>query len=289
MASEGVAGFLYDTYIAQLVCDAKNIPPGCIPAFNPIDTATYALVLGAALYGVLRLLRRWEVKVDERFILAAAPYVLVGSSLRVIEDSGALKGTDAAYLVITPIIYFTVFAGTILPLIICVKLHRMGRVKDYLRPFAIAGLLWGLLDLALLAVLAPVRHAWLPLAVLALAAGLGLGFYALGRKLSIAFLSLGSSGAIIAAHAMDAGSSFLGVSYLGYIPEHVIETALQRATGSLAGFFFLKMGVIIPVIYAVHRSFKPEEQSMKNLVLFTILVLGLAPGIRNTLRMALGV
>jgi len=286
----GIQEWLYQTYVAQLICDAKNIPPGCIPAFNPVDTATYALVLGLALYWVYKLLKRWELKIDTGFILATTPYILVGSSLRVVEDSGALKGTDAAYLLITPIIYFTVFAGTVLPLLVSLKLQRAGRVKDYKRPYGLFGLAWGVTNLGLLALLAPLRNGW----VFAFAIGTGVvaGWLAMtaGRRIpQAAFLAPWTSGAILGAHTIDAASSFAGITYLRYVPEHVIETALINGTGSAASIFVMKWAVLVPVLYLVKKSFKAEEEGMKNLVLLVILILGLAPGLRNTLRMTFGV
>ncbi len=285
----GIQEWLYDTYIAQFVCDAKNIPPGCVPAFNPVDTATYALALGAALYGVYKLLRKWEVKIDAGFVLATTPYVLAGSSLRVVEDSGALKNTDAAYLVITPLIYFTVFFGTVVPLLVSLKLQRAGKIKDYKRAYGGFGLAWGLASLGLVAALAPVRNAW----VLAFAVGTGvaagLAVTAVGRKIPKAsFLAPWTSGAVLGAHTIDAASSFAGIGYLRYVSEDVVESALINATGTAASSFAMKWVVLVPVLYLVKKSFKPEEEGMKNLVLLAILILGLAPGLRNTLRIAFG-
>lgn len=292
----GIQEWLYETYVAQLVCDAKNIPPGCKPNFNPVDTATYALVLGIALYGVYRLLRKWELKIDTGFILATIPYVLVGSALRVVEDTGALKGTDAAYLLITPVIYFTIFGGTVVPLLISLKLQRTGKIPDYKRPYSLFGLAWGLFSVGLVALLAPQRqpppepHPWVFAFAIGVSVLAGLLAMGAGRKIAKAsFLAPWTSGAVLGAHTIDAASSFAGITYLGYQPLHVLETGLIHATGSVAGIFLMKWVVLVPVLYLVKRSFKPEEEGMKNLVLLVILILGLAPGLRNTLRMTFGV
>lgn len=286
----GAQEWFYETYVAQLICDAKNIPAGCIPAFNPVDTATYALVLGLALYGVYKLLRKWELKIDTGFILATAPYVLVGSSLRVVEDSGALKGTDAAYLLITPIIYFTVFGGTVLPLLLSLKLQRIGKLKDYKRAYGGFGLAWGVANLGLLAALAPVRNAWVLFFAIGTGAAAGLLFMFAGKRATkLGFLAPWTSGAVLGAHTIDAASSFAGITYLRYVPEHVLETFFINATGTAASIFAMKWAVLVPVLYLVKKSFKPEEEGMKNLVLLVILILGLAPGLRNTLRMTFGV
>lgn len=286
----GIQEWLYETYIAQLICDAKNTPPGCVPAFNPVDTATYALALGLALYGVFKLLKRWGLKIDAGFLLATTPYVLVGSSLRVVEDSGALKGTDAAYLVITPIIYFTVFLGTVVPLLVSLKLQRAGKIKNYARAYGGFGFAWGLVNLGVIGSLAPVRNAWVFAFAIGMGVLAGLLFMGAGKKIAKAsFLAPWTSGAVLGAHTVDAASSFAGITYLRYVPEHVVETALINATGTAASIFVMKWAVLVPVLYLVRKSFKPEEEGMKNLVLLVILILGLAPGLRNTLRMTFGV
>ena len=57
---------------------------------------------------------------DEKLVLYTLPYVLAGSSLRVIEDAG-LVTPPASYLLITPLIYFLVFFVTTASLILTRK------------------------------------------------------------------------------------------------------------------------------------------------------------------------
>ncbi|MEM3085662.1 MAG: DUF63 family protein [Halobacteria archaeon] len=292
----GFQEWLYETYAAQLVCDAKRMPPGCEPNFNPVDTATYALVLGIALYGVFKLLRRWNVKVDSGFILATAPYVVVGIGLRVVEDTDILMWTDAAYLLITPVIFFPVFGITVASLWLSLRLQKAGKVKDYRRLYGSNGLALGLFCIGWVALSAPQRqpppesHLWVLPFVMGVSLIAGLLFTAAGRKIPKAsFLAPWTSGAILGAHTIDAASSFAGITYLGYRPLHVLETFLINATGTAASIFAMKWAVLVPVLHLVKKSFKPEEEGMKNLVLLAILILGLGPGLRNTLRMTFGV
>ena len=57
--------------------------------YNPVNTFTWAIVLGICLFGVFKLLNKLEVKITPRFIASILPFVLAGSTLRVIEDSPA--------------------------------------------------------------------------------------------------------------------------------------------------------------------------------------------------------
>ena len=47
--------------------------------------------------------------------------------------------------------------------------------------------------------------------------------------------------------------------------------------------------MLIPVLYLLETQFDERERELKNLVLLALIVIGLAPAVRNTLRMILGV
>ena len=83
--------------------------------YNPVNTFTWAIVLGFSLYGVIKLLDRLKIKITPRFIALVMPFVLAGSSMRVIEDSPVgIVHPPLSYLLITPNIYFLVFVITII-------------------------------------------------------------------------------------------------------------------------------------------------------------------------------
>lgn len=92
---------------------------------------------------------------------------------------------------------------------------------------------------------------------------------------------------IIYAHMLDASSTYFGVDWFSYHEKHVIPTYLINLAGSAAIMFPLKLAVLLPVLYIVDRSL--QEPSLRNLVKLTLITLGLAPAVRNTLRLALGV
>jgi uncharacterized membrane protein len=49
--------------------------------------------------------------------------------------------------------------------------------------------------------------------------------------------------------------------------------------------FPLKLAILLPVLYMIDKSM--QEPSLRNLTKLTLITLGLAPAIRNTLRLAL--
>ena len=100
--------------------------------YNPVNTFTWAVVLGICIFGVFRLLEKLKVKITPRFIASVLPFVLAGSSLRVLEDSPAgIIHPPLTYLLITPNIYFLVFAVTVGCLWLSIRLQRAKLVKDF--------------------------------------------------------------------------------------------------------------------------------------------------------------
>ena len=116
-----------------------------------------------------------------------------------------------------------------------------------------------------------------------------LAIYVIGAKFDVNFLIEKLNVSILAAHLFDASSSYIGIDLLGYGGKHVIEGIIVKYLGSAAEMYPLKLGILIPVLYLLDTRFEEEERELKNIVLLALLVIGLAPAVRNTLRMVLGV
>ena len=84
---------------------------------------------------------------------------------------------------------------------------------------------------------------------------------------------------------LDGAATFVGVSVFGYGEQHVLANAVFAAGTPLA-FFGLKVAFAIAVAYAAGKEKDGDE---KNFVMLLIAVMGLAPGLRDLLRVAAGV
>ncbi len=258
--------------------------------YNPVNTITWALVLVIGLFLTYKLLRKLEIEINRRFIAAVAPYIIVGASLRVIEDA-ELVLPPLSYLLITPLIFLLVFICCIALLVLSVNVSRVERLKehDYTLVFGLFGLLWASATLTILFTSGDVMVPWVLFAVIGIA-GLLVGvIYGSAEKFGIKFLTDRLNLAVLSAHLLDASSSFIGIDILGYMGKHVIEGLLVTYTGTAAGLFLLKLGLLVPLLYLLKTQFTEEEKELKNLVLLALIVIGLAPAVRNTLRMILGV
>jgi len=264
---------LYRYFIEPIIYDT---------GYNPVNTVTWALILGLAILGLIRLFPRLGLSMDQRLIFYTLPYVFAGSSLRVIEDAELLP-PPWKYLLITPLIYLLVFLVTITVLLLCRRI--LG--PDYYRGYAAVGLLWSLLNLAALSALG-FQNPWVFGAVFLLGTAWAGGMYLFKSVTSwLDFLSDRYNFLILYAHMLDASSTYIGVDWFGYYEKHVVPDYLIELTGTAAVMYPLKLLILLPVLSLIDRSL--QDPSLKNLVKLALIILGLAPAVRNTLRLALGI
>jgi len=260
--------------------------------YNIINTFTWAVVLGICIFGVFKLLEKLEVKITPRFIASVVPFVLAGSSLRVFEDSPAdIVHPPFSYLLITPNIYFLVFAVTIVCLWLSIRLQKTGLAKDYHPIFASFGLVWFFANLIVLLHFENVVNAYIPFFVIGAGTGLTLAFYLVARQFKSSIFTDPINLSILLVHLMDASSTYIGVDKLGYYEKHVLPSYLIELTGTALVMYPLKLIIFIGVLYLLDTQFEDDKQSlnMKMLIKLVILVLGLSPAVRNTIRMTLGI
>jgi len=80
---------------------------GIRPGYTPVSTLTYSLLTIVSLLLVHRVFRRTGVRIDRGFVLAAIPFVALGTILRVLEDARYFDGS-ISFIFISPIMYATV-------------------------------------------------------------------------------------------------------------------------------------------------------------------------------------
>ena len=278
--TEAVRQFVYKFYLSPIIYDN---------GYNPVNTATWVLLLLLWVFLTLKLLKRLGIKIDSAFVAAVSPYIFVGASLRVLEDAGVVS-PPLSYLLVTPLIYFFVF-------FCCVALLTI----TSLATFRLVGVAWFFANLGILLCAGEVEVValWVLPAVVGVA-GLFFGaVYAVAASVGprLRFLTERLNASVLAAHLLDASSSWVGIDFLGYTGKHVVERALVEHTGSeggsAVGMFPLKLGMLVPVLFLLETLFGESESEkvseLKILVLLVLLVVGLALAVRNTLRMILGV
>lgn len=125
--------FLYKYYIKSFLEDGK---------YNPIDTTTYGLMIAVAIFGISQMLWKFGIKVDHRGIYCIMPWIFMGGTYRVLEDSEYFQ-KPAIYFFRSPIIYFTIAMAVILVLLYATWTEVLSRRKGRWKMGT--GMSWGLL------------------------------------------------------------------------------------------------------------------------------------------------
>ncbi|EJG07879.1 protein of unknown function DUF63 [Methanofollis liminatans DSM 4140] len=275
--------FLYKYYIDPIMYGQP---------YTIVDTLTYALILILSVYLVYRGLRRFGIEIDRDFVLATIPFVILGGLLRVVEDTGMIA-SDLRILLITPIIFFVVFFITVGALFLSRLLEVKGVVREYSRTYGLIGvalsaaffvllILWGAantrVDLVVL------------LAIPAMAAVSSAAVFAFLRYvLGWEYVSDPLYLLLIVGHLFDASATSFGIDLhsLHYVEQHVVGSALIEWSGTAFSMFPLKLAVIVPAIYVLELYRKEGNVAFWHLVLLAMIVVGMAPGVRDMMRMVI--
>lgn len=261
-------------------------------AYTLVDTLTYALILIVAVYIVYRGLRRYKIAVDDELVLATLPFVVLGGLLRVVEDTGMIT-SDFRFLLITPLIFFTVFVVAAIALFAGKLAENAGLVARYSRVYGGVGIAACLLSTAALV--------WFGLTETTIALDVLAAILALASVSSLALWALLVYGAkwdyasnilyklLIFGHMLDASATSYGIDIhpIHYVEQHVVGSNLIEATGTAFSMFLLKIAVLIPAIYILEMYKKEGSPGLWHLILLAMIVVGMAPGIRDMVRMVL--
>ncbi|MGA9111636.1 MAG: DUF63 family protein, partial [Smithella sp.] len=218
--------------------------------YNPVNTFTWAIILGIFIFWIYKLLEKLEVEITPRFIISVLPFVLAGSSLRIFADSPAgIVHPPLSYLLITPNIYFIVFAVTIGCLWLSIKLQKAGIVKDFHLIFASLGLVWFFANITILLHFEHVVAAYIPSFVIGIGTGLTFAFYLVARHFKSLIFSNPLNLSILLVQMMDASATYIGIDKLGYFSKHVVPSYLIQLTSTALVMYPLKLIIFIGVLY----------------------------------------
>ncbi len=240
--------------------------------YNIVNTLAFAIILVAVAYLIYKYLSR-RIDFDLKFAVSTFPYILFGSSLRIVEDAGFVK-PPLSYLLMTPLIYVVVFAVAISSLIFSLKFCR--------KCYFYFGMALSISVLGYLFLNLRVENWWVFPAAISISLIILLIYHFFSGKLG----ADGYSKAVLFAQLMDGSTSFIGMQFLGYWEIHVIPRYLVSIAGAWI-MVFVKIIVMVPVLYLLDSS--EEDIKLINFIKFVLFTLGFAPGLRNGFRMTFGV
>ena len=246
--------------------------------YNPVNTATWAVILIAAVYLIYKYLSKF-VEFDERFVLSNVPFILFGSSIRVFEDAGFIK-PPISYAFMSPMIYVLVFSIAFPIFLACVRI----RGKDYWKAYGLIGIFLLLSAQIVLFSRLRVENWFVFPSALAIAISLTAAYRFVTSR-HFRHMRNGLSELVFFSHSLDAAATSIGISFLGYWELHVIPRLLIRAFGPWV-LIPVKVFVFFAILYVLDKE---RDENAKNFVKFVLIVLGLGPAIRDSIRMTFGV
>jgi len=262
--------------------------------FNPVNTVVYAIMLVIAVYFVYMLLDKMNIRIDGYFFAAIVPFIFWASSTRVLHDASVagilspeLNEFYSLLIFPTPGSYIITFFLALFSLLIALVIQRYTKLRYWHVMFFIGFALcvWNV-------ILLPAMFFYPFMIVMGLT-----GFWTLlfmiprigpiynRIKKRIGFFSSANIG-ILCSHFLDASATFAALTFYGYVEQHVVPRILIDYIGP-SSMFLLKIIVVIPVLWLIDRYTEPG--SFRNFLKIVVLILGLAPGLRDLIRLMVGV
>jgi len=298
------------------------------PGYTLVSEVGYAATLIFMIVGVLLLLRRLEVGSRREFFFALTPFSFFGGVLRVVEDAndataatplGQFLDYPVNALIISPVIYGTVFVVTLAAVVVTVGLSDRGVIERYEPALLWTGVAVTALTVAYIAVAVGELDAISDSAgfyprmtglTLVLAGALSYAIYR-GFDRWVPELNAGTGRiglVILFGHALDGVANVLASDWAGalglpfrYTPKHPINRVIIDVTGAVfpAGvtdaigtawpFLLVKLVAASVVIALFDRQIFDESPRYAVLLLIAILAVGLGPGTRDMVRATFGI
>jgi uncharacterized membrane protein len=310
-------------YLYSAEACAAAPEPVAYPGYTLVSEVGYMVTLLVSLIGVVFLLRRLDVGRERRFFYALLPFMFFGGALRVVEDANdAVAAGDALVsypwntLLISPVIYFTVFAITLAAVVVSVALDRAGLVDGYEKP--LFGIGTALLTLSIgylvsLVVTGARGVEFYPQVLVVILVGstlaAGATWWAIERFAPEINAGTGFIGfVIIWGHAVDGVANVVGLDWMtalnagpNLVPKHpvnqfvvdftasVLPASVVAVTGDTWPFLLIKLAAATFVVWVFEEGIFEESPRYTMLLLVAVLAVGLGPGTRDMLRATFGV
>ena len=324
-------GFIWHYFWGPVQADAHNatcaIRPGstveylygdaaCRAAAEPVAEPGYTIVselgyivsLLLTITGVVLMLRRLEVGENRGLFWAMVPFMFLGGALRTVEDAhNAIGDSWFDYplntLLISPVIYVTVFVVAVACLLVALWLERQGHVERYDRVLGAMGAVAFLLSIGYLSVLAATEPTvtFYPLVLVAMvglaAAAAVATWYAIETFAPGINAGTGlAGGMVLVAHAVDGAANVIGLDYLTALgvpynlyPKHPANKFVVDLFGAAWPFLVVKMAAATFVLWVFEPDLVEESPRYTTLLLIAVSAVGLGPGTRDLLRSVFGV
>jgi len=241
-------------------------------------TIVLAIFFVIGVYVIYEILKRLNIKIDIRFAVAIAPFIVLGSILRVLVDSNVISSYPFNIIFVTPNIYLVIGLYVLSLLLFSVFLERKRGIAYHKIMFIV-----GLLSVAL----SILSIQFVNLQGILLASAFispWLLFALLFKKWSLEN-RFATFTQMIDANVTYVTLSFFGAggSSLGYVEQHFIPSFLINSFGPFS-FIVVKAVAIIVFLVLIDRF--SSDKNFNSYIKLMVAILGAATGGRDLLRLA---
>jgi len=308
--------WIWKYYWGPVVADAANSPSGVAyhngveasEGYTLVSEITYGIILVIALFFIYKLLKKLNITVDWRFALSLMPYIIFGPVTRVLEDTGYFS-EPFVYWFISPLLYFQIAAYALSFLVLGYYIEKKFQKPRITVNFVlfIGGFVL-LIPPLILIINWVIGDRWgfttgaradvflIVVGIVCLIVSLVYLFtFIFKNSKNIIVYRNPLNLAMIAGHLIDGLTSYISIKDpfnmgLMYAEKHPASNFLLDIWGPL--FPIVKFVLIILVIYVFDILYKEELKNnlrLVNLLKIVILILGFSPGLRDLLRVTMGV
>jgi uncharacterized membrane protein len=304
-------------------CDPSGAAVVAFPGYTLVSEVGYMAVLIFMLLGVYLLLKRLELAPYRDFFYALFPWMLFGGALRVVEDAFDMARSEGFTpaieyplntLLISPLIYFTVFALAFLSLLLAKYLQSRDITETYHYPLGGIGLGFLTITVGYLVLLSVTTaytdwHPAILVTVIGLSTVIAGGVYWVTERVRPAInAGTGLMGLVVVwGHAIDGVANVLASDWTwvfglpAYGSKHPIDRILAdvlttfqpesitAAVGDSWLFLVVKIAVPVLIVSLFDERFFDESPRYAIILLGAILAVGLGPGTRDMLRVTFGI
>ncbi|MBR9707655.1 MAG: DUF63 family protein [Candidatus Diapherotrites archaeon] len=247
-----------------------------LPGYTVSETVIYTSLLLVGLFILLKVFNFLSIKFNKRLFWSLIPYIVLSGSLRVFVDRGLLATNQ---FTVSPGFYF--LSGTFILIPLLLSYHFFKQPHKALKVFGQVG--WAMALPILLFHVTSITNLFGPIMILFLSGGM-FGVFAHIRPW-IKLLHPQENIALLTATVFDVSTTTMSVFWYGYGEQHVIPNFFLNVINHPIALFLVKFPIVLFALWAVD-SFT-ENKSLNYFLKSVLLVLILAPGVRDFIRLAL--
>jgi uncharacterized membrane protein len=229
-----------------------------------------------------------KIKTDHNFFIANLPAILTGGIARALEDANFLPAELWPWTV-TPGIYLLIFAITFSYILLCK--YVLSRRFGFTRPLFYLNLVTlGAFTLPVLFRLVYVLEFFF---ILIMSYAIFLFVSELNSRYKLVSLKSIENRLMLFAHIFDGFASFFAIGVLpvlnpgvAYFEQHVVGSFIMGTFGTWA-FVPIKIIVALVAIYYIDRE--TDDPYWSFILKYFVVALGMGPGLRDALRLMMGV